>query len=585
MKDTAQAVAALIEPRPEMPFDRLFRDVTVVDVITGELRPCHVGVSGEYIAYVGEELAPAVRVVEGRGRYLAPGFMDAHIHTEVSMLGLPEFARAVLARGTTAVFADPHEIANVFGLDGFRLFVDPIGDLPLRVYLQVPSCVPNAAELEGTGGALSVEETDRLLDDESVVSLGEIPVSRLLDSARNAELLSKIASAHARRKPINGHAPATGRDLARFVAAGPNDDHTCISLEDGIAKIRAGMWIMIKESSLDKNLEALQPLLERFPHRCTLCTDDLLPDDLLAFGHMDHLIRKAIQLGTDPARAIGAATFNTAQRHHLEEYVGSVTPGRLADLVLLADLETVAVEQVYVGGQLVAEAGQVVTPIPSWELPAWATDSVRLPALTPEAFLIPSACDAEVRIIEILAGGGARNRAGRWIAKSQDGFLRARNSVNHLSMINRYGRPRLANAFCRGFDIAGGAIASTIAHDHHNLAVVGDSPESMWKAAQVIDAQGGGLAVVRGTEVVASLPLPVGGLMAEAALQEVATGLSACSQAARELGCLLDSPFVSLSFIGLPTMPDYGLTDRGLVDVDANALVQVIVADPKVGCE
>ncbi len=579
MKGTAREIAALIETRPGPPYDLLFRDVTVVDVITGELRPCSVAVRDGYIAYVGEEQVDAALVVEGRGRYLAPGFMDAHIHTEVTMLDLPEFTRAVLARGTTAVFADPHEIANVLGLAGVRLFLDPVGELPLRVYVQLPSSVPNAAGLEGTGGTLSVEQTAALLDEARVVSLGEIPVSMLLDPDRNADLLAKIASAHARRKPINGHAPAAGRDLAALLVTGVNDDHTCISLADGVDKIRAGMWIMIKESSLDKNLEALQPLLERFPHRCNLCTDDLLPDDLLALGHMDHLIRKAIALGTDPVRAIAAATFTTAQRHHIEEYVGSVTPGRLADLVLLADLESVEIDQVYVGGRLVAEGGRVVVPVPSWDLPSWAIDCVRLPELTPEMFLIPSASEAEVRVIEIQPGRGARNRARRWRAGSREGFLRAGEDVNHLSVINRYGQPRMANAFCRGFDIEGGAIASTIAHDHHNLMVVGDDPESMLRAAQAVSRNRGGLAVVRRGEVTASLPLPVAGLMSSAPLAQVAAGLRACNQAARDLGCSLESPFVSLSFIGLPTMPELGLTDLGLVEVASNALVPVIVGE------
>lgn len=578
MKNNTQTINKLIEARSDLPYDLLFRDITIVDVITGELREGNVGIHGKYITYVGDETAPAERVIEGQGRWLAPGFIDAHIHTEVTMLGLSEFARAVLPKGTTAVFADPHEIANVFGLKGVNLFTNKIEGMPLRVYIQAPACVPNAADLEGTGGALSVAETAALLEQENVVSLGEIPVSLLLDATQNSDFLAKIANAHKLRKPINGHAPAEGRDLAAFVSTGINDDHTCISLSDGIAKIRAGMWIMIKESSLDKNLETLYPLLERYHHRCNLCTDDLLPDDLLELGHMDHLIRKTIKLGIDPVKAIAAASFNTAQRHHLEEYIGSITPGRLADLVLLDDLEAVTIAQVYVGGELVAEEDKVVGSIPAWNYPSWTTDSVHLPQLEPEMFLISSESDAEVRVIEILPAGGARNRAARWTAPSQEGFLRAADGVNHVSMINRYGISRLANAFCRGFDIQGGAIATTISHDHHNLAVIGDNPESMWHAAEAIKAIGGGLAAVQGDQVIAKLALPIAGLMTDLPLEETAAGLSACNEASKTLGCSLESPFISLSFIGLPTMPAYGLTDLGLVDVASNSLVPVIIA-------
>jgi len=577
-KRSPEIVAQLVDAEKSRPFDLLIQEIAVVDVITHEVRQANVAVRDGFIVYVGNELGEAKRVQSGRGKFISPGFMDAHIHTESSMLSLPEFARAVLPHGTTAVFADPHEIANVLGRRGVELFLEGSEELPFRVFIQVPSRVPTAKGLEGTGGKLSVANTEKLLEHSLVVSLGEIPVSLLMDPTRNPDLFVKIAAAHRHKKLINGHAPAVGRQLASFLASGINDDHTCINLEDGLAKIRAGMWIMIKESSLDKNLAELYPLLQRYPHRCNLCCDDVDPLDLVRQGHMDHRVRLAIELGVDPPAAYAAATFTIAQRHHLEEYLGSITPGKVADFVILLDLERVHIDQVWVGGKQVVKAGQALVAPPRWELPDWATDTVHLPPLAPGMFVTKAQGSARARVINLIPGGGPRNRGTEEVFEAPDGYLRCRDDVNYLATLNRHGSGAYATAFVRGFNIRDGALASSIAHDHHNVVVVGDHPQSMLRAAQAIQELRGGVAVVRGEQLVASLPLTIAGLMSEAALEEVSVQLERCNQAAHDLGCRLESPFMSLSFVGLPSIPEYGLTDLGLVDVAQNAIVPVIVS-------
>jgi adenine deaminase len=577
-KRTPQAVSQLVNANNGRPFDLLIRNVTIVDVIAGELRKANVAVQGEFIVYVGDEEGEAKHSLDGTGKFLAPGFMDAHIHTESSMLSLPEFARAVLPHGTTAVFADPHEIANVLGRRGVELFLNASENLPFRVFIQVPSRVPTARGLEGTGGQLTVEDTKRLLDHANAASLGEIPVSLLMDPAKNPDLFEKIAAAHLRQKPINGHAPATGRELASFLSSGINDDHTCINLEDGIAKVRSGMWIMIKESSLDKNIRELYPLLQQYPHRCNLCCDDVDPLDLVRQGHMDHRVRMAIDLGVNPVSAFAAVTFTTAQRHHLEEYIGSITPGKVADFVILTDLKRVAVEQVWVGGKLAVDGEKLLVSSQPWDLPEWALNTVHLPPMSAEMFVTKSHRKATVRVINLIPGGGARNRGTEEVLEVQDGYLQCKDDINFLTTINRYGSGEYASAFVRGFNIKGGALASSIAHDHHNLLIAGDNPNSMLRAAEAIEDVRGGVVVVQGEQVAAIVRLSIAGLMAEEPLEEVAQRLEECNRAAADLGCKLESPFMSLSFVGLPSMPEYGLTDRGLVDVARNAIVPVIVA-------
>jgi adenine deaminase len=577
LKLDASNIGAIVNADDYQSYDLVFENITVVDVIAHELRQANVAIRQGHIAYVGNEACHAKHTIDGTGKFLSPGFMDSHVHVESSMLSLPEFARAVLPHGTTAVFGDPHEIANVLGRRGVELFLQDDPDLPFRYFLQVPSRVPTAKGLEGTGGELTVDDTIALLDHKSTVSLGEIPVSLLMDPSMNVDLFEKIAAAHTRHKLINGHAPAVDQELGAFLASGINDDHTCIDLEDGIEKVRAGIWIMIKESSLDKNLDKLYPLLQRYPHRVNLCCDDVDPVDLAHEGHMDHRLRRAIALGVEPVNAYMAATFTTAQRHHLEEFYGSITPGKVADLVVLSDLEQVAVDQVWIDGELVVDQGDVIKAIQPWQLPEWATHTVNLPPITSETFLTAADEDQVVRVINLIPGAGPRNRGTEEKLAVNDGYLVIHGDINYLTAINRHGKSQHASAFVRGFSIKGGAVASSIAHDHHNLMVVGDNPRSMLIAAKEIEKMQGGLAVVNGIQVAAAMPLTIAGLMSERSLHEVVEDLEACIAAAASLGCELESPFMSLSFVGLPSMPEYGLTDVGLVYVSQNSLVPVVI--------
>ncbi len=325
---------SLISAATGGPLDLVIEGVTLVDVLAEEFRTVNVGVVGDYIAYVGGTKRQAATSVNGQGKYLIPGLMDAHVHIESSFLAPPEFARAVVPHGTTAVFADPHELANVFGLAGVEMFLQATEHLPLRVFLQVPSRVPTAPGLEGTGGQISVPETIGLLRHERAVSLGEVQASAsaLLDQTIDKSMLDKIVAARNERKPINGHVPLKGDALAALAAIGVLDDHTNIDLEVGRAKIQSGMWLMIKEGSMERNLAELYPLVSQYCDRCMFCTDDIHAQDLLDQGHMDYLVSKVIGLGLEPIKAIKAATINCSKRHRVDDFIGSITTRKIEDM-------------------------------------------------------------------------------------------------------------------------------------------------------------------------------------------------------------------------------------------------------------
>jgi adenine deaminase len=552
--------------------DILFHGGLVLDVFSGEFFPADLAVAQGYV--LGFGAAEAETVLDVNGAYLVPGFLDAHVHLESSKLSPREFARAVLPRGTTAVVADPHEIANVLGLSGIRWMLEATHALPLRVFLMAPSCVP-ASPLETPGAVLSVQDIREILSWERVLGLGEV-MNFPGVLAGDPELLAKIAAA--RGRPVDGHAPGlSGPSLWAYVRAGPRTDHECTSLPEAAEKLRAGMHILIREGTTARNLRTLIPLLTAqsapFVH---FCTDDREPETLLSEGHLDDLLRKAVTAGVPPAVAIASATIHTARAYGIPD-LGALAPGYRADLLVVSDLPRLQVEQVYVGGVLVAEGGRCVAELPPGPPPPASPmrlDPARL------SFRIPAQGDV-ARAIKVIPHEVVTEEI-LVRPKTADGEVLSdpERDILKLAVVERHwGTGNIGLGLVHGFGLRRGALASTVAHDSHHIVVVGTNDEDMRVAVAELARLGGGQVAVESGKILAVLPLPIAGLMSDRSLSEVHRRSQELRRAAQTLGSGLPDPFMALSFLALPVIPALKLTDLGLVDVRRFTIVPLFVGD------
>lgn len=562
--------------RGEETADLLLAGGAVVEVFTGEIVSADVAVVDGLIASVGPPRA-AARTIDCRDRFIVPGLMDAHVHLESSMVTPAEYARAVVPRGTTAVIADPHELANVAGSDGVEWVLSASEGLPLTVFVMAPSCVP-ATGLATAGAELTADDLAALADHPRVIGLAEmmnVPGTVLGDEEVHAKLAAFAG------RPVDGHGPGLGGDwLQAYVAAGIGTDHETIDPDEAREKLRLGMRVWLRQGTGARNLVDLLPVVTAAnSRRCGLCTDDRHPHDLMAEGHMDHLIRLAVEHGLDPVAAVQMASLNIAEAYRLGDR-GAVAPGRRADLVVCRDLADFRAERVYVAGVEVAVGGR---PTGSW--PTTVVDSSRLtraPAVELDSLdltipdpgskvrvirLVPRQIVTEARVetLPVRNGALAADR-GRGILK--------------LAVVERHhGTGNVGLGFLAGLGPLDGALAATVAHDHHNLVIAGSDDGSMMTAARAMLKLGGGMAVVRGDEVVAELSLPICGLISDLPLAEVCRRLDGLNKAAAELGVDHPDPFMALSFVALEVIPSLKLTDLGLVDVDRFELVPLAVGD------
>lgn len=557
--------------------DLLLENARFLDVFSGRFREGSVTVSdGRVRGFRVPKTGDVKKVCDLRGAWVIPGLIDAHVHIESSQLSPGQFARAVVPRGTTCVIADPHEIANVIGLDGIRYMLAATEAIPFRARFMAPSCIPSSP-FETTGAVLGAEEIAEVLTWERVLGLGEVmnyPGVVHGDRSVTAKLEA------ARGRPIDGHAPGlSGPELWTYVAAGPRTDHECTTIEEAREKLRAGMTILIREGTTARNLDALLPVLSEwtapFVH---FCTDDRHPESLLDEGHVDGLVRRAIAGGVSPEVAIAAATIHPARTYGLHD-LGAIAPGYRADLVVLSDLDAFEVREVYVGGLLAAAAG-----VPHFDVPSTVDRSVRgTVRIDPAKISFRVAAEgAEVRTVRLIEVSGDQvvTGASEVVIRRRDGQFGSdpENDLLKLAVIDRHtGSGATGIGFVRGLGLCRGAIASSVAHDAHNIVVSGASDAEMQRAVEAVVSIGGGQVVVDGDEVAAALPLPVAGLMSDRPLAEVAADAGRLTEAVRRLGSPLPAPFATLSFLALPVIPHLKLTDRGLVDVDRFGIVPLFL--------
>ncbi len=570
--DLQERIDLIEAARGDRPADLVLSNAMLVNVFTGEIYPADVAVYRSRIVGVGPGYRGA-NVIDLKGRYLAPGFIDAHVHIESSMCTPREFARAVLPHGVTSVITDPHEIANVLGLEGISFMLGQAKYGLLSMYVMTSSCVP-ATQMETNGASLAAHDVEHLRSNPWVLGLAEV-MNYPGVVAGNPDIVEKIDAF--RDYVIDGHCPGlTGHHLNAYIAAGVQSDHECTTPQEALEKLRLGMTIFIRQATNAQNQLDLLPLITPAnSHHICWCTDDRQPADLLDEGSIDFMIRQAIAHGLDPIRAIQMGTINTARYFHLHDR-GHIAPGNRADLVVFSDLQAPVPEMVFRGGLLVAQDGAVCAeggrPIPidlrhSMNI-RWEAVNFAIPASGDRVRVIgslPNQLVTEQRILD------ARVENGQALSDPSRDILKIAVIERHRATGN------MGKGFIQGIGLQRGAIAGTVAHDHHNLVVIGVDDASMMTAARAVANMGGGLVVVDGDQVIASLPLPVAGLMSDQPIEKVRVGMDALLAATAELGSPLHDPFMAMSFMALEVIPSLKLTDIGLIDVDSFQPVDLFV--------
>jgi adenine deaminase len=548
--------------RGDEPADLLVRGGRVFSVFTREWLDVDVAVCDGVIAGLGDY--GGREVLDASGRYVVPGFVDAHMHLESTKLLVDEFARLVLPLGTTAVVADPHEIANVLGTDGVHWLADLCDTIPLDVYFMASSCVP-ASRFESPRRPLTPGDLEGLLRRRRVLGLAEMMNFPGVIAGDPAEL-AKLRLHGARH--VDGHAPGVlGKALNAYAAAGIHSDHEALTVEEGRQRLRAGMWVLIREASMARNLRDLLPLVREFgPGRLAFCTDDRDPEDIADEGHVNSMVRDAVAWGIAPEDALVMATHHPAVWHGLD-HLGAVAPGYQADLLLLPDLERFEPE-------IVLKAGRAIEEIPRTPVPEWVKNTVRIAALGADSFRIPWRGGAarviglvEDQVVTAALSEEPSVRDGEAVADIGRNLAKIAVVERHL------GTGRIGLGLVSGFGLERGALASTVAHDAHNIVVVGVNDGDMKRAVERLAEIGGGIVAAAGGAIVEECPLPVAGLLSDAPLVEVVRRSRACNDAAGALGCKIATPFLTLAFLALSVIPKLKLTDHGLVDVERFELV------------
>jgi adenine deaminase len=555
--------------RGETPADLLLKNARIVNTFIGEIEQADVAIYGDRIAGVGN-YDKAREIIDLQGRFLAPGLINGHTHIESSMLHPARYAQAVVPRGTLAVVTDLHEIANVCGFKGIKFVTDWARKLPLDMLFMAPSCVP-ATHLETSGARISSKEVKKILAHPKIIGLGEMMNFPGVVSGDD-EVLQKIGASQG--KVIDGHAPGlTGKELNAYLSAGILSDHESTTMEEGKEKLRRGMYLMIREGSSEKNLDALLPLVtDNTYRRCFFVVDDRSCSDLLREGDIDAVVRKAIDRGLEPVRAIQMATINTAEYFRLYDR-GAIGPGYMANLITITDLAKLEIDMVLYQGKLVAREGKPFFPLHPITLEL--KDTVRIKSPTAKSLKI-AAADETCPVIEIIPGQIVTRKAMEKV-KVVDGVVMpdVERDILKLVVVERHkASGNIGLGLVKGFGLKKGALASSVAHDSHNIIAVGADDFDILKAIEEINRLQGGLVVCADLEILAALPLPIAGLLSPEPLDIVVFQHENVEKAAASLGNLPPAPFSILSSLALPVIPELRLTDLGLVDVNEFKLLK-----------
>ncbi len=544
----------------------VLKNANIVNVFSHEIILADIAVDQGKIVAIGEYHGD--REIDLKGKFVSPGFIDGHVHMESSMVSPGEFARAVVPRGTTTIVTDPHEIANVRGIEGIKYMIDASRDLPLDVYFMIPSCVP-ATSFENSGATLKAKDIKELIDFERVLGLGE-----LMDYPgvifKDSDVIDKIELAHQYGKIIDGHAPEiSGKELNAYVAAKILTEHECSTAEEMLDRLRLGMYILIRQGSAAKNLdELIKGLTRDNMRRCLFCTDDKHPEDILTDGHIDNNVRLAIKKGIDPISAIQMATINAAECYGLKNK-GAIAPGYDADLIVLDNLDELNTLEVYKRGELVGEDKKPLFDVENTDIEA-VTDTVNTCDIEEKDLKIKTESEM-VNVIKLQSHSLVTEKVTRKIKVSDGEFeYDEKLDILKLAVIERHKRTgNIGLGLVEGFELKGGAIASTIAHDSHNIIVIGDNDKDILAAVAEVTRIGGGITICSSGEVMETLELKIAGLMSECSMESVNAKLKSMLKTAHEklkVSKNID-PFMTLSFLALPVIPEIKLTDMGLFDV------------------
>jgi len=561
-----QLARRLAVARGDEPADLVVRGGRVFSAFTREWLDGDVAIADGVVAGLGEY--EGREVLDAAGSYVVPGFVDAHLHLESTKLLVDEFARLVLPLGTTAVVADPHEIANVLGTDGVHWLVDACEHIPLDVYFMASSCVP-ASGLESPWRELTIGDLEGLLHRHRVLGMAEMMNFPGVIAGASSELAKLRLARH-----VDGHAPGVlGRELNAYAAARIGSDHEASTLEEGRERLRAGMWLLVREASAARNLRDLIPLaLEYGPGRIAFCTDDREPEHVADEGHVNSMVRDAVAFGVPPEDALVMASLSPATYHGLD-HLGAIAPGRQADILLLPDLESFV-------PSLVLKAGRSVGEFPRVGVPDWVRRTMHVEPVAASDLRIPWPGSEEARVIGLIAGQIAtESLVDRMTVENGFAVADPERDLAKIAVLERHlGTGRIGLGFVRGFGIREGAFGSTIAHDAHNVVVVGVDDGAIALVVDRLRELGGGIVVARGDRVLAELPLPVAGLLSDRPFPEVLAASRALTAAAGALGVSIDAPFQTLSFLALSVIPALKITDRGLVDVSRMEVVPLAVS-------
>lgn len=550
----------LVIARGEQPAELLFKNARLANVLSGEIHRANVAVDDGRVVGFGDYRAQ--QVIDLRGSYLAPSLIDGHFHVESSMLTAPEFARAVVPHGTGAVVIDPHEYANVLGLDGIRYVLESSKKLPLDFFIMLPSCVP-ATPFETAGARITADDLRLMIGDDRIAGVAELMNFPGVFLGDKSELDKIDAGKH---KCVDGHAPGLrGKNLNAYVLAGVRSDHESVEVGEAKEKLRLGMHILLREGSTERNLAHLLPLLNAHnAQNCSFATDDKLAGDLVNEGHIDHCVRKAIRLGLPPISALQIASINTA-RHYRLQNLGAIAPRFWADMIVFDDLKKFEVRQVYKKGVLVAEDGKFLGRTPAKIGSPRGTMNLRY---QPGDLTVRAIGGKKIKVI-VIVPQQIVTRTAVVAPKVADGEIVADTDRDILKLVvveRHRATGNVGVGFVRGFRLKRGAIGSTVAHDAHNVVVAGTNDADIWCVVQHLERMQGGQVAVANGKVKAALPLPIAGLVSDRPLAEVVKGISDLNVAARALGCELAAPFMTLSFLSLSPIPELRLTDQGLID-------------------